>query len=598
MKLLNRSLLALPLALAVACGGNNDNNGDTNNGGTNNGTVATNNGTAGTNNGTTVAPNNGEGEANLVDVATETGFDSLVSAAVTAGLDATLADGGPFTVFAPTDEAFAALGDAAPSDPDLLANVLLHHVVPGSLDSAAVTAEATLDTAANTQLTVADLPLSETLDVEASNGIIHVIDEVLLPPTILEAAAATADLSTLVTAVDASSDDVKTALAAEGPITVFAPVNSAFAAIPEADLNALLADQAALDGVLTYHVAGGQTLAGDLSDGQTITMANGSDVTVSIEGSSVSLVDAAGNASAVVGTDIRLANGVVHLIDGVLMPTASPNIVEVADAVGDFTTLLSAATATGLDAALSGDGPLTVFAPTDAAFTALGVDLSPVSGDVIANILLHHVVGGEYTESEVAAESAFTSLANLPLAVDTSASPVEIGGADLSTTTDVVASNGVIHVMDQVIVPPTILEVAGATADLSTLVTAVGASSAGVQAALAPSTLTGDAPITVFAPTNAAFAASGIDLGTVAQADLDAVLSHHAAAGQALSTDLTDGQTVTTLNGDITINVAADGSVSITDGAGNTANVVATLVDIRTLTGVVHVIDAVLLPAP
>lgn len=548
-----------------------------------------------------------QGPGNIVEVASGAGFGTLVQAATDAGLAGALTGAGPLTVFAPTDAAFAALGNAVPSDTDLLANILLHHVVAGRQDSAAVTTAGPFTTLANTSLaidtaaspiTINGFALSSTLDVEASNGIIHVMDEVIIPPTILEAAGATDDLSTLVTAVGAASQGVQGALAAAGPITVFAPANSAFAAIPMNDLNALLADQAALDDVLTYHVAAGQTLSGDLSDGQQITMANGDSITVRINGSDVSFEDGMGNSVGVVTADIRLLNGTVHIIDGVLFPPADGpgNIVEVATEVGGFDTLLGAAGTAGLAATLTDGGPFTVFAPTDAAFTALGVDLNPMNADVIANILLYHVVGGMNDSNAVVGASSLTSAANLPLAIDTNANPITIGGAELSSTLDVMASNGIIHVMNEVIVPPTIIDVAVATPDLSTLVTAVGMASMGVQGALAPNTLAGDAPITVFAPTNAAFAASGIDLMNTPQGTLDAVLAHHAVGAQAVSSDLTDGQVITTLNGDITVNIDGSGAITVTDGAGNTANVVASLADIRTLTGVVHVIDRVLLP--
>lgn len=540
---------------------------------------------------------------NIVEVADAAGFSALLSAATAVGLAGTLADGGPFTVFAPTDEAFAALGSAVPSNPDLLANVLLHHVVAGTHESAAVVGTGSFTTLANTNLaidssgspiTVNGFALSEALDVAASNGVIHVLDEVIVPPTILEAAAATDDLSTLVTAVEASSQGVQDTLASAGPLTIFAPVNSAFAAIDEGELGALLADQEALDNVLTYHAAIGQTLAGDLSDGQKISMANGAELTVSIDSGNVALVDGMGNAANVVGTDIRVLNGVVHLIDGVLMPRSASNIVETASSAGVFGTLLGAATATGLDSALAEADGLTVFAPTDAAFAALGVDLGPVSDAVISNILLSHVVSGEFASGDVMGATSLTSLANTPLTVDASA--LTVGGAALSSNLDVYASNGIVHVMDAVIVPPTIVEVAAATPDLSSLVAAIGEASPGVQGAVAPSTLTGESPITVFAPTNDAFIASGIDVDSVPQSALDAVLAHHVVGAQAVSTDLVDGQVVATLNGNITVNIDDAGAISITDGAGNTANVIATLKDIRTLTGVVHVVDAVLMP--
>ncbi|MCB9654668.1 MAG: fasciclin domain-containing protein [Deltaproteobacteria bacterium] len=542
---------------------------------------------------------------NIVEVATAQGFSSLVTAAQQAGLAGVLTGAGPFTVFAPTNAAFEALGSAAPTDPDLLANVLLSHVVAGKLGSGAVTAGQPITSLANTTLdvevtnsgvTVNGFELSTTLDVTASNGVIHVLDEVIVPPTILEAASASSDLSTLVAAVVASSSSVQSALAS-GPITVFAPVNSAFAALPAADLEALLADQQALDAVLTYHVVAGQVLSSDLSDGQTLTTAGGKTLRVAIGTSGATLTDESGNVVNVTGADLRLLNGTVHLIDGVLMPAAASlgNIVEVADAAGTFSTLLGAASSAGLAGTLATTNGLTVFAPTNAAFSALGVDLASVDEGVIENILLHHVVQGSLESSEVVGETSLLTLAGTALAVDTTGANVKIGGAALSSTLDVEASNGIIHVMNEVIVPPTILEVAVATEALSTLVTAVGSASQGVQDALAPSTLTGADPITVFAPTNAAFSASGIDLGALDQATLDAVLAHHVLPVQGLSTALSNGDTLATLNGDLTVVVDANG-IGIIDGQGNRANVVSTLKDIRTLTGVVHVIDAVLRP--
>jgi uncharacterized surface protein with fasciclin (FAS1) repeats len=143
---------------------------------------------------------------------------------------------------------------------------------------------------------------------------------VIIPPTIAEAAASNDDLSTLVTAVGAASSELQETLVGPGPLTVFAPLNQAFAAIPAADLNALLANQQALDDVLGYHVTTGQTLSTELSDGQTITMSNGDTLTIDIEGEEVRLIDALGNMVRVVMADIRLLNGVVHLIDGVLLP--------------------------------------------------------------------------------------------------------------------------------------------------------------------------------------------------------------------------------------------------------------------------------------
>ncbi|MEL7368252.1 MAG: fasciclin domain-containing protein, partial [Myxococcota bacterium] len=548
--------------------------------------------------------NTGGPTQNIVELATANGLDALVQAATTAGLASALQNTNPLTVFAPTDAAFAELGDAAPTDPELLANVLLHHVVNQELDSGAVTTMGPFTTLAKTSLavdtgampiTVGGAALSSTLDVRATNGIVHVMDEVIIPPTIIEATVATEDLSSLEAAVLQSSQGVQDTLGT-GPLTVFAPTNAAFAA-SGIDLSTI--DQATLDDVLRYHVVTGQNTSDELTDGQTIVTASGDSLTVNVSGGAVTLTDAAGNTVNVVTSDIRLLNGVVHIIDGVLDPVdpnAGPgNIVQVASDAG-FSTLLAAATRVGLAPVLSdATATLTVFAPTDAAFSALGVDLMPVSDDIIANILLQHVVADDVPGTEVAMSPTLTTAAKLPLVVDASNTPIFVGGSTLSATIDVPASNGRIHVMDEVIVPPTILETAASLADFSSLVAAVGQSSAEIQTALAPSTLTGADPITVFAPTNAAFTDAGIDLDTISQSQLDRVLSHHAVVGQALSSDLSDGQVISTLNGDITVGID-NGNVSLTDESGNTVNVVNT--DIRTLTGVIHVIDGVLIPQP
>ncbi|MCC7382179.1 MAG: fasciclin domain-containing protein [Deltaproteobacteria bacterium] len=276
-------------------------------------------------------------------------------------------------------------------------------------------------------------------------------------------------------------------------------------------------------------------------------------------------------------------------------PNPSPgNIVEVAGGAG-FSKLIAAARQAGLAETLAGPGPFTVFAPTDAAFDALGAAV-PSNPKLLANILLHHVVSESLASSDVVAMGSFPTMANTRLVVDATARPITIGGSALSGSIDIMASNGIIHVMEEVIVPPTIVEIAAATEALSTLVGAVGAASEGVRRALAPNTLGGDAPITVFAPTNEAFAALGIDLGSLNQATLDGVLAHHVLPTQGLSTDLRDGATLTTLNGDLRVVVDPDGTIGLIDGRSNRANVISTLKDIRALTGIVHVIDRVLMP--
>jgi uncharacterized surface protein with fasciclin (FAS1) repeats len=142
-------------------------------------------------------------------------------------------------------------------------------------------------------------------------------EEVAPTETIVELAVATDALSTLVTAV--TEADLVTTLSGDGPFTVFAPTNDAFAALPDGTLDSLLADIPALTDVLTYHVVSGKVMAADLSDGQVVPTLQGGELTVKIMNGSVMLEDAAGNMSEVVTADVEASNGVVHVIDGVLL---------------------------------------------------------------------------------------------------------------------------------------------------------------------------------------------------------------------------------------------------------------------------------------
>ena len=170
-------------------------------------------------------------------------------------------------------------------------------------------------------------------NVLASNGVVHVIDTVLIPPAtlaelvtsslvegtqknIVELAASDKDLSTLVTAVKAGN--LVGALSGAGPFTVFAPTNEAFAKLPAALLMGLLKNPAALDAILEYHVVAGKALSSDLHDGETIKTLNGKSVDVHIQGGKVSI-----NNAAVTQANILASNGVVHVIDTVLIPPAA-----------------------------------------------------------------------------------------------------------------------------------------------------------------------------------------------------------------------------------------------------------------------------------
>lgn len=269
------------------------------------------------------------------------------------------------------------------------------------------------------------------------------------------------------------------------------------------------------------------------------------------------------------------------------------NIVEVAQSAGQFNVLLEAAGKAGLADFLSVENNLTVFAPTDAAFAALLQDLGLTSLDQIdattlGNILKYHVVAGVVYSKDLKSGYVPTlstySGNSISMYVNIE-DGVTINKSTKVTAADIKAKNGVVHVVDKVILPPTVVSVALANSNFTTLVQAV------VKAGLVDA-LNGEGPFTVFAPTNDAFSALFAQLGISGIDDLTAdqlvpILTYHVVLGNVLSTNLTAGE-VNTLNGKKI-------SVNLTNGVKiNNSLVVAA--DIQGVNGVVHVIDKVLLP--
>jgi len=261
----------------------------------------------------------------IVETAVEAGsFTTLVTAVQEAGLVDVLSGPGPFTVFAPTDEAFAEIPaetlNALLQDKEKLTSVLTYHVVAGNLLGAQVVRKNSIITLQGGAMSVDisdgikvdDANIIET-DIRASNGRIHVIDKVLMPKNIVETAVGAGIFTTLVTAVqEAGLVDV---LSGPGPFTVFAPTDSAFAKVPASVLNDLLADKEQLTQVLTYHVVPGKLMAEDVVAMDKIKTLQGNEITVNYDCSGV-MVDNA----LVVNTDIVASNGVIHVIDGVILP--------------------------------------------------------------------------------------------------------------------------------------------------------------------------------------------------------------------------------------------------------------------------------------
>ncbi len=267
----------------------------------------------------------------IVDIAVADGrFETLVAALQAAGLAETLAGEGSFTVFAPTDDAFAKLPEgtveALLEDIPALTDILLYHVVDGKVMAEDVV---TLESAQTLQGEAVSIKVEDGMvyindaqviitDIMASNGVIHVIDTVLLPPAeepmsnIVEIAVADGRFTTLVAALQAAGLDET--LAGEGSFTVFAPTDDAFAKLPEGTVEALLEDIPALTDILLYHVVDGKVLAEDvvmLSEAKTL---NGRYVDIRVEDGMVYINDAQ-----VIITDIMASNGIIHVIDTVLL---------------------------------------------------------------------------------------------------------------------------------------------------------------------------------------------------------------------------------------------------------------------------------------
>ena len=285
------------------------------------------------------------------------------------------------------------------------------------------------------------------------------------------------------------------------------------------------------------------------------------------------------------------------------------NIVQTAQATEDLSSLVAALTRAGLVDALNANGPFTVFAPTNAAFSAFltangFANLEAVPVDVLKQVLLNHVVNGEVRAAAVPTEGYVKTLAtfgtttnNLSVLAQRSAAGVVTINKDVKVTTaDVLATNGVVHIVDKVIGLPTVVNHALNNANFTSLVAALTRADLGVDYV---SILSGAGPFTVFAPTNAAFAALLTELNlpnlaAIPAATLNAVLQYHVVNGaNVVASSLTNGQVVATFGGsNFTINLT--GGAKIVDGQNRTTNIIIT--DVQGANGVVHAIDKVLLP--
>lgn len=404
--------------------------------------------------------------------------------------------------------------------------------------------------------------------------------------------------------------DLVTTLSGQGQFTVFAPTDQAFESLLDGIGQSSLDDVTddVLRDILEYHVIAGSTVTSSQLQSGNVTTAGGEQIAVNVSGG-VTL-----NASAMVTTtDVRATNGVVHIIDEVLVPPSIAPIVGTIVAPAyfnkNFSTLIAAvkAASPAILQTLLNSTDKTLFAPTNAAFTAAGINTLPDQATLDA-VLKYHVISSEVASSAIAPGASEAETLNGNIYLSKNSSGVFINGKSKVSTADVSASNGVVHVIDRALMPPsqTIAQIAvesttASTPQFTQLVEALSRTQGQGENDLLAAVSNSNASLTVFAPTDAAFQALYAALGVnnvneIPLNTLIAVLKHHVIADHVFSTDLASGNAAT-LNGNVSVNTSAN-PPTVTGGSGgsNVANLQTTLLNIHATNGVIHVIDKVLLP--
>jgi transforming growth factor-beta-induced protein len=377
-----------------------------------------------------------------------------------------------YTVLAPTDTAFknlpTELFDKLQTEDwrAHLTRILLYHVVPGVKNAADIEDGGKLYTlvgeAVNTTVSGGSVKINDatvtTADIDASNGVVHVVDQVLIPPFMTKDIIATAKeagiFATLLAAVDAAA--LTETLEGPGPFTLFAPTDTAFDNLPEGTVEALLNDIPTLTDILTYHVVPDNiVLASELEDGTSLKTIQGEEIEVSVFGFWFFKFPYLNDGVYIIGSDILTSNGVIHVINEVLLPDGAsppePTIAELVASDPNLSTLAAALEAANLLSLFgdAGDGPLTVFAPTDDAFAELGdavIDGLLADPDALADILKYHVVAGAVKRKDLS-DGAVETVNGADIFVDVGFFRVLINDDTRVQKFDIEASNGMVHVV-------------------------------------------------------------------------------------------------------------------------------------------------------
>jgi transforming growth factor-beta-induced protein len=264
-------------------------------------------------------------------------------------------------------------------------------------------------------------------------------------------ATASEQTKTLTAAIKAAG--LVETLQGTGPFTVFAPTDAAFSEI-QADVDMLLKpeNKEQLIKVLKCHVVSGKLLSKDLKDGLTLTTLDGEKLNVTLMNDGRFMV---GDVH-ITTPDVMTSNGIIHIVDKVILPKIARKLNITTIASANAKTLSAAIGAAGLTATLEGDGPFTVFAPTDSAFSTIQKDvttlLKPENKEKLAKVLTYHVVSGKLVAADLKDGQELTTVEGQKLKVSIKNGVVMVGNARVIAT-DVDASNGVVHVIDKVLMP-------------------------------------------------------------------------------------------------------------------------------------------------
>ena len=553
-----------------------------------------------------------EDDGTIADiVGDDDSFSTLLGLLQGEGLTDALGDeDATFTVFAPTNAAFGPYDlDAIAGTDGAVGEILRYHVVQDAAVAAGdLTDGQTIETLAGDELTVSlrdgnvfiDGAQVTQPDVEADNGIIHVIDRTLIGnQNLANVAAFVNETSVLFDTVAGAG--LGEAFADAEQWTVFGPNNATF---ENADLSGFTEEEIAQ--ILQYHaVAGSATtstaLLDLLAEGEvTLTTVQGEDLTIALDGDQVVFNDGQATLD-VANLDYFASNGILHVIDGLLLPPSLVPATTIADVVaGDenFSTLLAALQAADLvDPLANEEATFTVFAPNNDGFAPINTDVL-LAQPALSEVLGYHVI----PDAEIAAadlsegDNPVTTLAGEELTVVVNDDGVFIEGSEV-VNFDIEADNGIIHVLDRTLLGnQNLANVVQFTAETEELFGAVG------NAGLADAFVNAD-DWTVFGPNNATF--ENADLSGFSDAEIAEVLQYHVfpdgltSSGDLLQLLSDNGGevTLTTLQGE-DLTIAQDGEEIVFNDSddGPQATLDLSNLDYFGSNGILHVIDGLLLP--